>query len=180
MLAEEAIAEHHHHIKKITFRVGLKKPSKSAVVTDEVLKIYNLHKAETSNFKKPIDFCSKVPNKSLGSAFEGSSSSIPSHIIKKITFYLGRKRNDVADDFSSNKPIKVMGSASEGSSSSSSLHLPPKKKLKLNANDVLKEEASSEKPITFMDSEIVGAEHADFEENDHVLRMKKGKGLKRT
>ncbi|KAK7266266.1 hypothetical protein RIF29_18908 [Crotalaria pallida] len=138
MLAEEATAEHHHlqcnsaipsHIKKITFHVGPKKPTKSTVVdvsaAYELLKIYNLHKAETSNFKKPIDLCSKEPNKSLGSAFEGSSSPIPSHI-KKITFRVGPMKNVVDDDealkscdlakaetSSSKKPIKVMGSASD-------------------------------------------------------------------
>ncbi|KAK7266268.1 hypothetical protein RIF29_18910 [Crotalaria pallida] len=161
MLAEAATAEHHHHLQcnssipshitKITFRMGPKKPTKSDVVdaaADAVLKISNLHKAETSNFKKPINLCSKGPNKSLGSAFEGSSSPIPSHI-KKITFRVGPMKNVFDDEealkscdlaktetSSSKKPIKVKGSASEGSSSSSNLHLPPKKKLKFNVNDL--------------------------------------------
>ncbi|KAK7266677.1 hypothetical protein RIF29_19327 [Crotalaria pallida] len=180
MLAEEAITEYQQQqhntsipsrIKKITFRVGPKKSTKSAAFTalatvaaDQLLKIHNLHKAETSHFKKPIDLCSKKPNEFLPSAFEGSSTSIPSHI-KKITFHVGRKKNAVDDEEAfkaetsgSKKPIKVMDS---------------------DANDVVKEEASSsKKPI--MGSAIVGAEPANFEEDDHVLRMKKGKGLKRT
>ncbi|KAK7244525.1 hypothetical protein RIF29_39348 [Crotalaria pallida] len=81
-------------------------------------------------------------------------------------------------DLDSKEPIiKSIDYASEGSN----LHLPPKKRvLKFIANYVLKEEASSEKPITFMGSAIEEAEHTDLKEDDRVLRMKKGKGLKRT
>ncbi|KAK7281607.1 hypothetical protein RIF29_09748 [Crotalaria pallida] len=49
-----------------------------------------------------------------------------------------------------------------------------------NANDVLKEEAPLEKLATFLNSAIVGAEPANFQEDDHVMTMKKGKDLKRT
>ncbi|KAK7289695.1 hypothetical protein RIF29_03543 [Crotalaria pallida] len=79
-------------------------------------------------------------------------------------------------DLDSKEPIKSIDYASKGSN----LHLPPKKRLKFIANYVLKEEASSEKPVTFMGSAIEGAEHTDLKEDDHVLRMKKGKDLKRT
>ncbi|KAK7245548.1 hypothetical protein RIF29_40395 [Crotalaria pallida] len=129
--------------------------------------------------------------------------SIPLHI-KKITFRVGAskpmkseaaadeplKTYDLAKtettssnkpfDLCSKKPIKAMDSASEGSSSSN-LCLSPKKMSNFNANDALEEEASSEKrPTIFMNSAIAGAEPANFEEDDHVMRMKKGKGLKRT
>ncbi|KAK7281606.1 hypothetical protein RIF29_09747 [Crotalaria pallida] len=140
LLAEEATRERSIplHIKKITFRVGARKPIKSDVVADddEALKSYDLAKAETNSSNKPIDLCSK-------------------------------------------KPIKVMDSASEGSTSSN-LVLSPKEMSNFNANDVLKEEAPLEKPATFMNSAIVGAELANFQEDDHVMRMKKGKDLKRT
>ncbi|KAK7251395.1 hypothetical protein RIF29_34548 [Crotalaria pallida] len=83
-------------------------------------------------------------------------------------------------DLSFKEPIKSMDSGFEGCSSSN-LHLPPKKRLKSIANVVLKEEASLEKPITFMSYAIEGVEPAtNLEDDDRVLRMKKGKGLKRT
>ncbi|KAK7281608.1 hypothetical protein RIF29_09750 [Crotalaria pallida] len=138
LLAEEATRERSIplHIKKITFRVGARKPMKSdAAADDEALKSYDLAKAETNGWNKPIDLCSK-------------------------------------------KPIKVMDSSSKGSTSIN-LCLSPKKMSNFNANDVLKEEAPMEEPATFMNSAIIGAEPANFQEDDHVMRMKKGKDLKR-
>ncbi|KAK7289693.1 hypothetical protein RIF29_03539 [Crotalaria pallida] len=88
-----------------------------------------------------------------------------------------------AETSGSMKPIDLDSMESIDSMDSaygSNRHLPPKKRLKFIANNVLKEEASSEKPITFMGSAIERVEHTDFKEDDRVLRMKKGKGLKRT
>ncbi|KAK7266675.1 hypothetical protein RIF29_19325 [Crotalaria pallida] len=120
----------------------------------DIMQLDAITEQETSITDVVQDLASDAPQSSKEN--DKATNSVASQNEQWTTVTTRRKAHTSSNkptDLCSKKSIKVMDSASEGSLSSNS-RVFRKKMSNFNTNDVLKEEASSEKPITFMDTTL--------------------------